>query len=778
MASNTSCEAGFEFPTAVGIKVFSSLEEVVGTVSASRVVAGLAAKGKMVVICGAGISVSAGIPDYSSKDGLWNQVLVPASAGRTAVKGSGLFRSYLSAQGENLQVLQKLMASYRRTARTAALTPFHAFLRRALEQGRVVKCLTRNFDGLETRDRPDLEEKVVMLHGDNRVLTCGDGRCPNVFGDDVESYEADFLAGNPVFCPSCCARRDERLTRGKRITVNPKPLRPAVLLDGQFEYELKAGYLVTTVAHEVEDCDTLLVVGTRLKGETWTLVRDLARIVREREGAVVYLDRTDLSPVRSNHFNAVFDFHLKMDVQTCAQAMLEILDKVGFLGSLGTSEQASDIWVELFEQPLTALHSNEAPFLEIPHCCQCSMGDPDSIVQCVSCRLYYCFEVPDEIDKNMCVKLNYYSSEDPAPRLAAILSSFRCFECHDRTVGLYPADNTFPQHHVNAIPQFYESPSVQPRLVYIIYYLSQFWPQAQYMMINVANAWRARGWACHCIPVRFQSISPETVLSVDLPWQPMTYSTIVVFLTHGSSGKKRYQITDKLELAPGEFLTMTLRSAERLLRQARVSCGFVLACGHVYDVQENVSDIQRWIDGSGMLRCLVGFTNKRLLPCYLVNVITQVSIVLLGFTEWNDTYLMDTWLRDTFACTHSDVIRFATRQEPTLFCFSPFQTRPLGKELPNLLRTCPCKKPASADPGKRSRKIWKVTHDDVGKKSGKNGKPTLLKDVVIKATCSYCNAWWKMRQSDLPGTLHRCGGLYCAKIPYFMPDEDKMDVDP
>lgn len=135
-------------------------------------------------------------------------MLIPASAGHAAVKGSSLFRLYRSAQGDKLQVLQRLMAGYRRTARTAALTPFHTFLQRSLERGRVVKCLTRNFDGLETRDRPDLEEQVVMLHGDNRVLTCGDGRCPNVLGDDVESYESDFLAGNPVFCPSCCARRE------------------------------------------------------------------------------------------------------------------------------------------------------------------------------------------------------------------------------------------------------------------------------------------------------------------------------------------------------------------------------------------------------------------------------------------------------------------------------------------------------------------------------------------------------------------------------------------
>ncbi|KAG8721218.1 hypothetical protein FRC08_014951 [Ceratobasidium sp. 394] len=145
---------------------------------------------------------------------------------------------------------------------------------------------------------------------------------------------------------------------------------------------------------------------------------------------------------------------------------------------------------------------------------------------------------------------------------------------------------------------------------------------------------------------------------------------------------------------------------------------------------------------------------------------------------WDDTYLMDTWLRDSFACTHSDLIRFAAGHEPALFCFSPFQSRPLGKELPNLLTTCPCQKPRSPSPGKHSRKFWKVTHEDLGKKSrGRDGEPPLLKNIVIKAACSYCGEWWKMQQSDLPGTLHRYGGLYGAKVPYFLPVDDEMDVD-
>lgn len=98
------------------------------------------------------------------------------------------------------------MTEMRIAARNASLTPFHLFLQRAIDEGRVFRCLTRNFDGLETRDRADLTSQVTMLHGDNRILTCPAPHCCNVDDEDeIRSYDQNFLNREDVNCPGCIA---------------------------------------------------------------------------------------------------------------------------------------------------------------------------------------------------------------------------------------------------------------------------------------------------------------------------------------------------------------------------------------------------------------------------------------------------------------------------------------------------------------------------------------------------------------------------------------------
>lgn len=159
-----------------------------------------------------------------------------------------------------------------------------------------------------------------------------------------------------------------------------------------------------------------------------------------------------------------------------------------------------------------------------------------------------------------------------------------------------------------------------------------------------------------------------------------------------------------------------------------------------------------------MLHCVVGTMNKRLLPAYLVNLVSQSSVTLLGFTTWSGQLLLDTWLRDSLASTHTDLIYFTQKKEPSLFCFSPFQSRPLGKDLPSLLSSCDCSDGPA--PGGTRQKIWRVTH---------NGHDlSQLKDVVVQASCSFCRRQWILQERNLPGVLHKIAGLYAAEIPYFL----------
>lgn len=148
--------------------------------------------------------------------------------------------------------------------------------------------------------------------------------------------------------------------------------------------------------------------------------------------------------------------------------------------------------------------------------------------------------------------------------------------------------------------------------------------------------------------------------------------------------------------------------------------------------------------------------NKRLLIAYLVNLVANSAVELLGYHTWTSRMVLDNWLRDSLACTHTDLIFFTRKAEPTRFCFSPFQTRPLGKDLPSLFASCDCGAVGSG----RGRKIWDVRHD------GHHGKK--LKDVLVTVRCSFCGRRWTLQEPQLPGILVKIGGLYAAEVPYFL----------
>lgn len=123
--------------------------------------------------------------------------------------------------------------------------------------------------------------------------------------------------------------------------------------------------------------------------------------------------------------------------------------------------------------------------------------------------------------------------------------------------------------------------------------------------------------------------------------------------------------------------------------------------------------------------------------------------------------MLESWLTDG-ACNHSDLIYFPKQGTVEMWCFSPFQTRPLGKELPSLLQTCTCpnpRPPKDTKSAEGSRRIWRVVH---------NGKDrSALKDVEVLALCSACGQTWKLPTEHLDGQLRKLGGLFAAVVPYF-----------
>ncbi|KAG9078472.1 hypothetical protein FRC06_008345, partial [Ceratobasidium sp. 370] len=334
--------------------------------------------------------------------------------------------------------------------------------------------------------------------------------------------------------------------------------------------------------HDAEECDTLLVVGTTLRNDVGQLVKDLALRVHENEGAVVYIDQADTSNKSLAACRHHIDYHIMMDAQECAQAILDAMDS-------NDPELASHVWVELSEKILEPSTTTLYPFLDIPYCCQCHFPEPDCLVRCVACGLYYCFEVHGAVLQGMCLTLDMFRSDGFSMSMEDFRAQFRCFECHDHSSTLYP-------HHVRCIPEYYERPTIKPGLICLVYYLAQFWPLAQHIIGNVTGAWQMKRWQCTCVPVRLQSLEPTTVIDAPGLWKPGEYNVMVIYVTHGSSGLKRFQMADRRELSPADFLDATLKPAVHLLRPAKSTCCFMLTCGHVYDIAENITQIQSWID--------------------------------------------------------------------------------------------------------------------------------------------------------------------------------------
>jgi NAD+-dependent protein deacetylase SIR2 len=161
-----------------------SLQDIADTLARSH---------RILLVTGAGISTSCGIPDFRSKDGLYNmipnQTMLPtppssqpstpthhrvvdltldeesstsqqsrsrrASASPSSrLRGQDLFDSRVFQNAESTTVFYKFVASMRQKIRDEVhqTSSVHKFVRVLRDGGRLMRCYTQNIDGLEARE--------------------------------------------------------------------------------------------------------------------------------------------------------------------------------------------------------------------------------------------------------------------------------------------------------------------------------------------------------------------------------------------------------------------------------------------------------------------------------------------------------------------------------------------------------------------------------------------------------------------------------------------------
>ncbi|CAE6533102.1 unnamed protein product [Rhizoctonia solani] len=105
---------------------------------------------RIVVLCGAGISVHAGIPDFRSPSGLF-QSLKREHPKENITSGRDLFDATVFKSEETTALFYKMISHLATLSDAAQPTPFHDMLRGLDARGQLLRVYTQNIDALEER---------------------------------------------------------------------------------------------------------------------------------------------------------------------------------------------------------------------------------------------------------------------------------------------------------------------------------------------------------------------------------------------------------------------------------------------------------------------------------------------------------------------------------------------------------------------------------------------------------------------------------------------------
>ncbi|KAF9533745.1 DHS-like NAD/FAD-binding domain-containing protein [Crepidotus variabilis] len=300
---------------------------------------------RIVVVCGAGISVRAGIPDFRSSEGLF-QSIKRDNPKEAMSSGKELFDVSVFNSENKTSLFCQMIAQLSDLSQAAEPTAFHNLLRALDNRGRLLRVYTQNIDAIEEKcglsfgvpefegrkSKAKLRDKAKASMDDasanNSVSGSADSdaplgqlssqrvastsrlpsppaempRCIPLHGTlqsmhcQVCNHSFPLLehlpalaSGQPPSCPECINLEAARQLGGKRPRGIGK-LRPSVVLyneahkDGEGVGEVVQKDLIgSSKGKGKSGADLLLVVGTSLKVPgTKRIVREFAKAVKSR----------------------------------------------------------------------------------------------------------------------------------------------------------------------------------------------------------------------------------------------------------------------------------------------------------------------------------------------------------------------------------------------------------------------------------------------------------------------------------------------------------------
>ncbi|KAJ6520037.1 DHS-like NAD/FAD-binding domain-containing protein [Mycena sanguinolenta] len=298
---------------------------------------------KIVVVTGAGISCSSGIPDFRSSDGLYS--LVKEKYPDVVLKGRDLFDASLFRDSTSTAVFHTFIAQLKQSIDAAAPGPTHHFLHLLDSKKKLLRSYTQNIDGFEARagllGSASVEVQLngkgkskiratdvrnVQLHGDIHRVRC---RSCSAEYPCTQNHIDLFLEGLAPDCPECLERAQARIARAAR-TIKVGSLRPAIVL---YDEPHPLGDDIATIqsADLARKPEMLIIMGTSLKVHGLKkLVKEFAKTVhalapsspaktKKWLGKVVFVNRTPPGA----EWAGIIDYHIAGETDAWVEKVIE-----------------------------------------------------------------------------------------------------------------------------------------------------------------------------------------------------------------------------------------------------------------------------------------------------------------------------------------------------------------------------------------------------------------------------------------------------------------------
>lgn len=263
----------------------------------AQLLKGLRKKRRIVVVAGAGISVSAGIPDFRSANGIFRSIKEEYN-----LKGSGkdLFDASVYRDNDTTSTFHHMVRQMSAMTKIAKPTPFHDLLARLAHEGRLLRLYTQNIDGLDTSLEPLKTQiplpkkgpwpKCIQLHGGLDKMQCS--KCGELADFDAAKFDGPV----PPACSSCLQMDHVRTVQAGKRSHGIGRMRPRMVLYQESSPDEDAIGAVS-IADLKARPDAIIVVGTSMKiPGVRRIVKEMCALVRDRKDSLAVWINNDPEP--------------------------------------------------------------------------------------------------------------------------------------------------------------------------------------------------------------------------------------------------------------------------------------------------------------------------------------------------------------------------------------------------------------------------------------------------------------------------------------------------